>query len=405
MSRLLLRETGSILITSASHLIPDSLTTTFENMTLPWADPGLPIQEILNAVTPITVNNSLSACLLYKDDNDIINEWLAYHYHTVRLRYILVAIDPTSETSPHSIFDRWRQHTDLVIETWTDQDFMTPNMNGSNFSSDLLVDAANKKHDTTAAMSIELHRRRQRVFLSKCLRHMKLKNRNLTLHIDTDEYVAVNPKNRQQALYEVQPPLLVNASSIFHYIQGLYENDYLTKKANIPCMSLPRLLFGSFERNASSKNKNNILFPALSDWNRTHFETLRWQYHSTWTDSIRNAQPKVLLDVSMIPWDDAMFGDSEEQLFSIHRPSYKRCRNMGQISIGSNKRFPIILHHYLGSWERYIARTDYRRSKEQYELKANVREGPDTWLTSWLEGFVQSLGAERARLLLPEYLL
>ena len=48
--------------------------------------------------------NSFSACMLIKDDNDLLNEWLAYHYHVLNLRYLVVAVDPSSATSPTPIF-------------------------------------------------------------------------------------------------------------------------------------------------------------------------------------------------------------------------------------------------------------------------------------------------------------
>ena len=39
-------------------------------------------------------------CLLIKDDNDLLSEWIAYHYHVFNMRRLIVAMDPTSKTSP-----------------------------------------------------------------------------------------------------------------------------------------------------------------------------------------------------------------------------------------------------------------------------------------------------------------
>ena len=49
-----------------------------------------------------------SACLLTKDDNDILNEWIAYPYHVLGLQYIIVAVDAKSETSPSALLEIWR---------------------------------------------------------------------------------------------------------------------------------------------------------------------------------------------------------------------------------------------------------------------------------------------------------
>jgi hypothetical protein len=41
---------------------------------------------------------------LIKDDNDILNEWIAYRYHFLNLRHMIVAVDPISATSPCGFF-------------------------------------------------------------------------------------------------------------------------------------------------------------------------------------------------------------------------------------------------------------------------------------------------------------
>ena len=48
---------------------------------------------------------SWSACLLIKDNNSILPEWLAYHYTVLPLRRLIVGVDPSSDTDPQSIFD------------------------------------------------------------------------------------------------------------------------------------------------------------------------------------------------------------------------------------------------------------------------------------------------------------
>lgn len=68
--------------------------------------------------------SNFSACMIIKDDNDLLNEWLSYHYHALDMRYLLVAVDPTSATSPAPIFERWRRLTDLQIIEWSDRNFM-----------------------------------------------------------------------------------------------------------------------------------------------------------------------------------------------------------------------------------------------------------------------------------------
>jgi hypothetical protein len=45
-----------------------------------------------------------------KDDNAILPQWLSYHYNAVTLRHLIVAIDPSSQTTPIGILERFAQH-------------------------------------------------------------------------------------------------------------------------------------------------------------------------------------------------------------------------------------------------------------------------------------------------------
>jgi hypothetical protein len=72
----------------------------------------------------LSENATFSACLLIKDDNAILSEWIAYHYHTVNLRHLIVAVDPSSVESPETILNRWRDNTDIEVYQWSDVDFM-----------------------------------------------------------------------------------------------------------------------------------------------------------------------------------------------------------------------------------------------------------------------------------------
>ena len=49
---------------------------------------------------------SFSACLLIMDDNHRLSEWIGYHYFAMSLRYLVVAVDPHSKTTPSRILNR-----------------------------------------------------------------------------------------------------------------------------------------------------------------------------------------------------------------------------------------------------------------------------------------------------------
>jgi len=364
--------------------------------------------------------DTLSACLLIKDDNEILDEWIAYHYHVLDLRYLIVAVDPSSETSPSHILQKWETITasmgaKLHILQWSDQDFMPRDLlkKGYHYSPRLLPTHANASqwhegHEDPEQViadniRIQTHRFRQVTFLSVCLRHIRDMNRTWTMHIDTDEYIVVNPRLRHQRVR--YPTLQIpqrprDASSLMNVLRKIHEHKRVRKNSNYPCISMPRLLFGSVEKDYGHRKT------IAEIWNRTvgdvlllnssahpPLETLRWKYHTNYTDTDRNAQPKVLIDVSAVPGNDEMFTPKP---FSIHRPSKKLCRPLRDIVFGAIEKFPLSVQHYLGSRERYFARNDTRRSLRRYESKAAVQAGSDDWIVPWWEGFVQRVGRDRA---------
>jgi hypothetical protein len=67
----------------------------------------------------------------------------------------------------------------------------------------------------------------------------------------------------------------------------------------------------------------------------------------------------------------------------------------------SFRKQPIGTNHYLGSWERYNARNDKRRSRSVYDLKATVRRGKDDFTGMWLKGFVNTVGYNRYLMMPP----
>ena len=368
---------------------------------------GGPTQPLHAKASPV---HNFSACMLIKDDNDILNEWIAYHYHVLNLRYILVAVDPASETSPVPILQRWRNLTDLRVNVWADEDFMPESFleNGYHIHPRYLDGDANASkwhegHEDPAQviadkLRINNHRFRQSTFLASCFRHLKKLKKSWTMHIDTDEYVVVNPFfRRRQKSFGVDVPTVGKEGSVASVLQQINDKDdlYLASNSHKACISMPRVLFGSVEDDTSKRT-------VPDGYNATTFETVRWSYHSSYDDKDRNAQPKVIVDVSSVARNDEMF---QKKVFSIHRPSKELCRRVDQLSFQSSDHFPLSVNHYLGTWERYVGRNDTRRSHRVYEFKAHVRDNHDAWISSWVGGFVRTMGHEKAKLLLDDHLL
>ena len=465
-------------------------------------------------------------CLLTKDDNDILSEWLAYHYHTMKLRHIVVATDPTSLTSPRSILERYattqfsfsilkqRQQqqrnegednnnmddVSFTYDLWNDTDYMPTwftntysekhhdysrddyeqyqvpkfvpthwfhNSSTSPFHKDL-DDASNIPHQKLLQdyMKINNHWYRQRVFLNQCIRHIYNtyivdvdKNRRYykhvyMAHIDTDEYITINQhvldrfissssttttkkvksnanENNEAARKEddketdaaaaTQPPK-TNLQAIVPYEIGATSNSiinfydtmrkYHSKRLNLKCQSMPTILYGSLEDEDDNSKYSHRSLDKKYSFNWKNFETTRWHYHANWRD-YRNGFQKVLMDLALYESGDNDMIFTTEYAYNPHQPSNQSCNRMTLFpEVTAVKKYPLTLNHYIGSFERYISRSqDSRRNRKVYDLKSNftLQDGKDGsihdsngWITTWIVHFVNEYGIDAVKYLLGE---
>ena len=125
-----------------------------------------------------------AACLLIKDDNVILPEWLAYHYQVLPLRHLIIGLDPFALTSPNKIVDEFRKEG-IDITIWQEDDYLFEGMQSYNRR----VFA----HDTQE-VKVAGYLWRQRAFMTSCIREFKHRGSiRWTLLVDTDEYISFNP--------------------------------------------------------------------------------------------------------------------------------------------------------------------------------------------------------------------
>jgi hypothetical protein len=330
---------------------------------------SLPAKPLALGRTLPLEDDNFSACLLVKDDNDILNEWIAYHYHVLKLRTLVLASDPSSKTSPTVVLNRWRSHMD--IREWKDADYMpdfflqenydlVPNLIGNMTNSTTSQFHDSNVNETSVRqelMQINNHRFRQATFFGSCIKHLKEHNKTWMVHVDTDEYIVMHHQVRKQDHWrklELEPA--IGPSSILKFLKTASSNYF--KAMAYPCVSMPRLLFGSKEDGDLSSSVA-VPFP----FHATKFETLRWKYHSDYDALELNGKPKVILDLSGLP-GGAHFLNPSKGVFSIHRPGLFMCRGYKDVLFNVSHKFPITVNHYIGSWERYSSRKDARRNWE-----------------------------------------
>lgn len=286
-----------------------------------------------NKVTEET--NSFSACLLVMDDNHVLKEWLAYHYHTLPLRHLIVAVDPRSITSPSVILNKWRKHG-MVIEEWSDQNYLSDKLL-------LLAQNMSQLNDTSI---VELHLSRQREFYQKCMVSLQKQSRTWTMLIDSDEFLMINKRATDRFNVTNVPPLEQPGSIMTFLQQELVKNETEMPRET-PCIMIPRLRFGNRESDPEQVNRG-----VPQGFNASAFTTLRHRKHAEPVLSKINKSGKVIIDVSRLH-------PANMHVNNPHRPLFVYCpKSEMYTQIKDNL---LVVHHYSGTLDQFTFRDDYRR--------------------------------------------
>mmetsp|Transcript_25143 Transcript_25143/g.51938 ORF Transcript_25143/g.51938 Transcript_25143/m.51938 type:complete len:433 (+) Transcript_25143:137-1435(+) len=340
---------------------------------------------------------SFSACLLVNDENPRLPEWLAYHYHTLPLRSIIVAVDPNSRSSPKDILSRWTT-MGMEVEIW-DQDVYLP--------ADLL-----RSHgicDSNVEKGCKWkHRHRQSYFVMKCMEEFKERNKSWVLLTDVDEYITFNHIHQDDPVGELIIPMNIDANdaaearrrlphfgedvTILDVIKNEVDTKYGRQAFKRPCLSIPRLLYGSRE----SKYDANWIAMAPEGFQDEDFVTLRYRWHAMKGNPNEKVWGKVILDLSRIPAED-LKGSAK----SIHRPLQRQC-------LADPTSYTVSLfrvNHYLDSFEAFSYRNDarslMRKCEECYEEKGKGADWAwDDDVRKWLKSFVEKIGLDVSQELL-----
>jgi hypothetical protein len=331
-----------------------------------------------------------SACMLIMDDNHRLSEWIAYHYHVLRLRYLVVGIDPNSRTSPSKILERWRTFGMTIID-WNNTDIFDGRLWEYEH---VIMKRPRKPHD---------HRQRQNMFVRNCLVHMKMENRTWVLILDSDEYLLYNgPENAINKFANLRYPSLQEEGSILKFLERHRHFSY--GKLDSPCLSIPRMLFGAVD-----SKKNEMYNKVPESFNPKFFDTLRYRKHirrSVTHKMTINGWSKSIIDVSRIEWTEfpslvEAFKTNGWQI-NIHEPMPKVCVK----PFVKDNETVFRINHYVGSWKAFSYRMDARKSegrdKEKWKLKANQRDETDDNIRPWLQGFVKEHGVAKAKEMLSD---
>jgi hypothetical protein len=396
------------------------------------ADDGTP-QTTPASPIPIPANETIAICLKIRDDNRILPEWLAYHYTMLPLRYLIVANDPHSQTSPLEVLERWKNHTDLQYTIWEDSDFLTNRMVETTRT---MAENNNNKGSiiNNATRTRQLLSFRENQFMYRCNRHFKTTmnnhpyflNLSWVAHIDTDEFIAFNritelEQDFWEASYEdvqdIPSKIFHNATwkkamqlrndlflpeaaeeeedttattTVYDVIQKLQRRRLLEYPS---CLPMARWRHGSLD----DMSCNNIQQPSTSipststattttttSIDVSRLETFRYVQAAKPISMRSNLWGKAIVDVRQL---------SARHLRAVnaHRPS-QACPSPDTAFMES----VLVAYHYTGSWERYSFRQDARRSMDSWKERGNVNytTSCDKQIQTWLPKFVQQVGSD-----------
>jgi hypothetical protein len=315
-------------------------------------------------------SETAAGCLLVMDDNHFLIEWIAYHYHVVNLRHLIVAIDPRSQTLPDEIVQRWKNH--MNISVWYNYNDYNLHNQSAILEAEERVRIVLQNAKEPYNYDLIQHRARQRLFYSQCMmKHQQASaHHGWTLFLDTDEFVSINYPmlSSLRPFYDMNNipiPSISEPGSVLKLLQ--LEQDYFNfneeaqQSNNItssPCIQIPRFRYGIVEMPKSPLHYN---LPATV--NASHYATLRWQIHAKTNNYGMNRISKTIIDLRRISSDELY--DNFPIVESIHKPLPMHCTRR-KLHIRSTQQI-FVIHHYLGTYEQYTFRKDSRGRNERSE--------------------------------------
>lgn len=362
----------------------------------------------------VNASNDWAACLLVKDENLQLPEWLAYHYQVLPLRRIIVARDPRAKTDPRHILKQFEE-LGLEATVWEYDDYfctggkrknsLTKQYNYSyiDFRNGTIV------RNTDEGMHYERHLWRQLCFLTKCAQTLRDEGRTWTLTVDVDEFLAYNaydpdspmeksnyncmskPKeNRSSCVKEYHTYMQSEEQKEKHVRNRVKENqtigDYLNDTINDlltwdqsferPCWVLPRIPIPAYEANGQNINNSTI-----------HLNTLRFRYHAEYDQGVLGKTVLNLQRFNLTP------GTNLPRASNCHKVYEAHCRGGPFAKYDTNV---LRVHHYTGSLEDWLTRGKVAIGHHHRQVKnisTLIESHEATW---WWPAFRQQVGTDKA---------
>jgi len=312
-------------------------------------------------------------------------KWIAYHYHVLPLRRLIVLTDPNALTTPKPILDRWKDRMDITL--WHEKDIFP---NG-------IPPPPNRKKNVT---KLGQHRARQRAFISECQQTLLREKRTWVVLTDTDEYTEINSILREPDMLSwnsdnIALPSQKEPGSVMKLLKQKNMRDLKTHKYvhEMPCITMARRTF-------STKTSNDSTPGDILGFKGSQFQTFYWRYY----DSLFKPG-KAMVDLSKIRSKDIPTRPS------VHRPITNETICAGKLSV-KEIHSVFVVNHYPGTLKQMLFRaldargdasnaTEYRIQRFN-EFKKFGKVLSTATIMEWLPGFFESVGEEEATRLLKD---
>jgi hypothetical protein len=343
-----------------------------------------------------------AACLIYQDDNTYLIEWLAYHYHFLPLRRLIVGIDPKSRTLPTEILDRYRSRNLLQITEWTDKDYFPAAKHEAHIRK--MLYQQNNLTATTISSSSQAEKlledhvlfstylKRQQWFYTACMTQFIKEKQSWTILIDTDEIVVPNWRaHKEYRIRQRKPTVLEMLQSpenrdMFHSDHSLSSSSSSSPLLPPICISMHRMNMGTkMETNNNSMAAARYEYMLPKGFRAEDLFTFRFRWHGDVAET--PLAGKCMMDLSRVRVDATNFR-IRPNFVSPHRPLEHYCSKRDKWI--PHHMSPFVIYQYIGTWEQWSYREDSRnlRTKELYDTHA-YSFGADDGARFWLQEFVE----------------
>ena len=342
---------------------------------------------------------TFSGCLMVKDDNQLLPEWLAYQYTFLPLRHLIIAVDPMSYTRVEGLVDKFRSIGMKIMLMTGNEYFVDGPWHKNTFR---YFDPKNHTKEHHFAFLMQ----RQNTFYERCFQILQKKGFNYTITLDSDEFFTYNQEWDKTYSYNESSsegipdvPSLVGKQNetLAHWIDSGADPifDNLQNIEYEGCIVLPRVLVSSIESTVEETAGH-----LEEGFNASYFNTILYQRRGILgSGGMQHGKPLLYLN---------KYND-REHVRNPHAP-FERCyiskKDKKPPSFvfrhGSITEIPhvysIQVHHNVGNFETYgplkIKGKGEILARNEHVTSLGVLR--DCSKAGWLQEFIKLVGKEKA---------